>query len=319
MRVISVTPAGRRRYLQALVPHLLRQQHVIDEHHWWLNTHDEADAQYVTQLAAEHPHFFKVIRKDYDPTLTIGEGIWRFFRHAAEPDTVYVRLDDDIVWFAPDAIHNLVRFRLENREPFIVSGNVVNNGVCAHALQKAGFIPQSFGEVQNFCLDGNGWACPRFARKLHELFLSELAAGRIDRWKETKISLYGTRRFSINVISWFGDDMRQVPEVLRGGADEEIFLTVTLPQRLRRPNVACGDALFTHFAFFSQRPYLEWTWPELIEHYQQIAEGRPAELGFSEKALLLLRHSTWKSGKHVRKFRERMRKRREQRERRLAA
>ena len=50
MRVISVTPAGRRRYLQALVPYLLRQRHVIDEHHWWLNTTDVDDIHFVERV-----------------------------------------------------------------------------------------------------------------------------------------------------------------------------------------------------------------------------------------------------------------------------
>ena len=57
MRVISVTPAGRRRYLAALIPHLLAQRHVIDEHHWWVNTNDEADAEYIADVTAEHPDF----------------------------------------------------------------------------------------------------------------------------------------------------------------------------------------------------------------------------------------------------------------------
>ncbi len=99
MRVIGVTPAGRRRYLAALVPHLLRQRHVIDEHHWWLNTNYPADKQYVERLCAEHPTFFKVCHKEVRKDLNLGENIWRFFGEYCEPDTLYVRLDDDIVYF----------------------------------------------------------------------------------------------------------------------------------------------------------------------------------------------------------------------------
>jgi hypothetical protein len=315
MRVISVTPAGRRRYLEALVPHLLAQRHVIDEHHWWLNTNDEADARYVEEVTAEHRDFFKICRKPVVPHYNIGQNIWRFFREYSEPDTLYVRFDDDIVYMEPDAVENLVRFRAEHREPLLVLGNVVNNAVCAHFLQQAGVIPRSWGEVENFCLDGNGWACGEFCRRLHELFLQEHAAGRLERWKLPSLPIDGLRRFSINVISWLGDDMRQVPE-LDGIVDEELFLTVELPRRMNRPNAACGTALFSHLAFFTQRPYLEWTWPQLIRHYQEIAQQRPVETGWSEPTLKLVRHTAWRYGRHVRKLRASLQKRRQ---RRLAA
>ena len=66
MRVVSVTPAGRRRYIEILVPHLLRQRHVIQEHHWWLNTNVAEDIAYIHQLCADHPDFFRVCVKSFD-------------------------------------------------------------------------------------------------------------------------------------------------------------------------------------------------------------------------------------------------------------
>jgi hypothetical protein len=309
MRVISVTPAGRRRYLAALVPHLLRQRHVIAEHHWWLNTTDEADARYVEQVTAQHPGFFKICRKEVRPDLNLGENIWRFFRDYSEPDTLYVRLDDDIVYFEPDAVENLVRYRLAHREPLLILGNVVNNAVCTHFHQQAGIVPKAWGPVDNFCLDGNGWASGDFARKMHGLFLKDLRRGLLQRWKQVALPIDGSRRFSINVISWLGDDLRGVPEVAGGIVDEEPFLTVTLPRRLRRPSAACSDALFAHFAFFTQRPYLEWTWPELIGHYQAIAQQSATRESFDEAALKLVRHVAWRYGKPVRKLRAHVRKR----------
>ncbi len=68
MRVIGVTPAGRRRYLAALVPHLLAQRHILDEHHWWLNTDNADDVRFVEQVTAEHPDFFRICRKPVRPS-----------------------------------------------------------------------------------------------------------------------------------------------------------------------------------------------------------------------------------------------------------
>ncbi len=241
--------------------------------------------------------------------MTIGKNIWQYFTDYCEPDALYVRFDDDIVYMEPDAIENLVQFRLAHREPIVVLGNVVNNGVCAYFLQQAGVIPRDWGEVENFCLDGNGWACGEFAGKLHHHFLQELRDGRLEYWKLPEMPIQGRRRFSINVISWLGEDLCQVPEVHNSLVDEELFLTVDLPRRYGRENAACGTALFSHFAFFTQRPYLEWTWPQLVDHYQEIADRRSYAVRWNEPALKLVRHTAWRYGRPVRKLRRSIEKR----------
>jgi hypothetical protein len=310
MRVISVTPAGRRRYLAALVPYLLRQRHVIAEHHWWLNTTDESDIRYVEEVTAQHPDFFRICRKAVRPDLTLGENIWQFFRNYSEPGTLYLRFDDDIVYFAEDAVENLVRYRLAHRKPLLILGNIVNNAVCTHFHQRAGLVPTSWGPVDNECLDCNGWSRGGFARKLHGRFLKELRRGRQERWKQVALPIDGVRRFSINVISWLGEDLCEVPEISFDKIDEEPFLTETLPARLGRPNAACSDALFAHYAFYIQRPALEWAWPELVGHYQAIAEGRPAVRRRGEAVLKLVRIAHWRSRKLGQNLRARRRERR---------
>lgn len=311
MKVISVTPAGRRRYLAALVPYLLRQRDIIAEHHWWLNTTDVADIRYVEEVTARHPEFFRICRKPVREDLSLSENIWRYFRDYSEPGTLYLRFDDDIMYVADDAVKNLVGHRLANRGPLLVLGNIVNNAVCTHFHQQAGLVPMSWGPVQNECLDRNGWTRGGFARRLHRRFLRELRQGRLERWKQVALPIDGRRRFSINVISWLGDDLCDVPELSLDKVDEELFLTETLPARLGRPNAACSAALFAHYAFYPQRPALEGAWPELAGHYQAIAEGRPAEWSPAEAARKWIRIAHWRSRKFGQNFRARQRQRRQ--------
>ncbi len=316
MRVISVTPAGRRRYLAALVPHLLRQRKIIAEHHWWLNTTDEADIRYIEEVTAQHPEFFRICRKEVRPDLTLPENIWRYFRDYSDPGTLYLRFDDDIVYFADDAVENLVRYRLAHREPFLILGNIVNNAVCTHFHQQAGLVPLRWGRVQNECMDPNGWSRAGFARRLHERFLAELRQGHLERWKQVALPIDGLRRFSINMISWFGADLCGVPELASDNIEEEPFLTEVLPARLGRPNEACSEALFAHFAFYTQRHALEWTWSELAGHYQAIAERQPNVQPSGEAVLKLIRNAHLRT----RRLGQRLRARRRQwRQRRKAA
>jgi len=272
MKFVTVTPAGRRRYLEILASYLLRHRDVIDEHHWWLNTREPEDVAFVHQLADQHPNFFHVVVKPMDRGLSLGGGIWTYLRDCVDPDTIYARLDDDICYMADDALANLRQFREQHPEPFLVLGNIVNNAVCTHCYQQAGIVPTRWGVVQNECMDERGWRSGPFARRLHRRFLLDVEQGRASRWRQSPMEIDGTRRFSVNAICWKGEDLAAIPERQVDNIDEESFLTEDLPTRLGRPNVVCPEALFAHYAFWTQRRYLEWTAPEVLARYRRLAQ-----------------------------------------------
>jgi hypothetical protein len=67
MRLVTVTPAGRRPYLEILANYLLRRHDLIAEHQWWLNTRVPEDVAYIYRLADRYPSFFRVIAKTVGP------------------------------------------------------------------------------------------------------------------------------------------------------------------------------------------------------------------------------------------------------------
>ena len=77
MKFVTVTPAGRRRYLEVLAAYLLRNRDIIDEHHWWLNTRVPKDIAFIHQLTDRYPDFFRVVAKPMDPKLSLAGSIWR--------------------------------------------------------------------------------------------------------------------------------------------------------------------------------------------------------------------------------------------------
>lgn len=300
MRVVSVTPAGRRRYMEILVAHLLRQRHVIAEHHWWLNTNVPEDIAFVRQTCIDHPDFFHVCNKPFDPKRTHGDNIWKFFKEYVDPNSLYVRFDDDIIWMADEAVERLVQFRMRHRNPPLVLGNIVNNAVCTAAHQTAGLIGTQCGIVRPECMDDLAWKNGRFARVVHEKFLADLEADRTTRWTKVEIPIELGQRFSINAISWFGETLAAVPQIAFDEFDEEPFLTERLPRELGHANVVCNEALFAHFAFWPQREYLDWTSDDLLERYSALAERR------SPKSSMIggyrRRDATWRMSKPFRKL-----------------
>jgi len=291
MKVISVTPAGRRRYLAVLVPYLLKNREYISEHHFWLNTVVQEDIAYIETLVREYPDFFKINRKEF--LKRSADRIWQYYKDYVDDDTIYIKFDDDICFFEKDAVKNLIERRINNPKPFFIFGNIVNNAVCSYFFQTKGIIPLTWGRVGFDCLDDLGWANPKFAEKLHKEFIKDIQWGTLSKWKMDNVVMDDFRRFSIGVICWFGRDLKGLPEFnsnfdetidqrtgkWRFPHSDESFLSQDLPQRLNRPNEICGNALFGHFAFYIQRDYLEF-YTVLLEEYKAISFD---ENNFSDK------------------------------------
>ena len=41
-----------------------------------------------------------------------------FYRDCCDKDTIYMKLDDDVVWFEPELFEKMVKFRVDNPEYF---------------------------------------------------------------------------------------------------------------------------------------------------------------------------------------------------------
>jgi hypothetical protein len=261
--------------MRILHRHLMRQRHIIDRHVWWVNTDDPEDVVYMSGLKAEHPDFYDLLCLDGSDGLPTGWNVLRihkFYEHACDPDTVYVRLDDDICWMADDAIETIVARRLARPEPLLIYGNIVNNSLCNCLHQRCGAIPADVGPLHWACECPFSWADPGNARVFHAAFLGHLAAGTTDKYRFRDRTLRNFERFSINVISWLGRDFAEFGGVV--GGDEEPWLSVIKPSELGRPALICGDALFSHFAFYTQRTCLE-EGSNCLEVYDALSQGSP--------------------------------------------
>ena len=272
-RVVVVTPSGRRRYLELLVPQILAFQGVVDEYRLWLNTQDVDDLAYCEQLAATHPGFITLERLPEGVHVDGNMSIHHFFKGCVDPHTVYVRLDDDIILLDTlDAFKEMLDFRLDHPEFFLVYGCILNNAVVTHIQQRL----MRFGTVDGLsgyaCTDPVGWKSPRFAEHVHRSILKtiqlrpepSLAAFRMPPWR-----LHYTRvgeRVSINCICWLGSEFAAFGGAV--GADEEVWLSVQKPFLADKCNCIFGGFVCVHYAFYPQRPHLDTT--NILESYRAI-------------------------------------------------
>jgi hypothetical protein len=262
-KVVACTPAGRRRYLEILSQYIAANRGVVDEWHLWLNTAEPGDVAYIESLAESQPEFVK-IKRCGTPTAN-GYGVAKYYHYCIDDGTVYLKIDDDVVFVDRDCIPRLVQCKLNHPDSFLVFANTINNAVCSHILRRIGAIPISFGFVAWDAADPLGWASPEFARDLHEHFLRN--SGDLERFYYPDYHLYDYIRFSINFFAWTGADFRRH---FGGTDDDECYLSVQMPRELSRYNIICGNALASHFAYYTQRVLLDST--DILAKYKALAE-----------------------------------------------
>lgn len=272
-KVVGVTPAGRKRYLEILVPFLLQNRDTLDRHVFWLNTTNKEDLEYIKEICNLYPTFFSCQESKVE--INGNLSISHFFENCVDKDTIYVRFDDDICYIDKKALKSLISFRLSNPNYFLVFGNIINNSVCSFIHQKLGALPNFAPSIQNDCLDEIGWRNSRASEEIHERFLKNLNSDSLGLYNFEKWVISDWSRFSINYFCWFGSDFAEFSGkvgVLPNGniIEEESWLTEYYPKSLNRPNVICGKSIVSHFAFFTQREHLEKN-TNLLERYKKIA------------------------------------------------
>jgi len=250
-KVVCNTAAGRRRYMQYLVPFVVACD-IVDRYDIWVNTINKQDIAFFRLLAKSFPKINLVWQPD--GIVNGNASINAFYKQCIEEDTIYFKLDDDIVWMEPGLIEKMMRFRINNPEYFLVSPLVINNALCTYILQNAGKI-QLNRYYPAYALDDILWKSGEFALQLHNWFLNTQLPEQQYKNLHCGARPVAMNRFSINAILWFGQEMKKFDGIVPG--DDEEWLSVVKPTELGLGNCFNGDAIVAHFAFYTQRENLD--------------------------------------------------------------
>ena len=267
-KIVANTAVGRRRYLKLLIPQVLASD-IVDRYDLWVNTLDKIDIAYFEAMAEEFPKLNLI----WQPKGIIN-GIYSiadFYPMCREENTIYIKLDDDVVWLEPDFFEKICRFRVENPHYFLVSPLVINNGICNYLLQATGKIeftkthPCQPYELPFY----NGF----LAEQLHEWFIGNyLKTGNFKQLYcgKHEISL---QRFAINTVAWFGNEFAKFDGHVVG--DDEEFLTLSYPANNGLTHCFDCQTIVSHFSFSAQREYLDQT--DILNLYEEIILNQKEE------------------------------------------
>lgn len=263
-KIVCNTAAGRRRYMQYLIPQVICSD-IVDRYDIWVNTTNKEDIAFFEMLAEKYDKIHLVWQPD---NIVNGiSSINAFYRDCTEEQTIYIKLDDDIIWLAPDFFETIVKFRIDNPQYFVVSPLVINNAKTTYLFQIQNKIKlaryqraESFNKIL--------WKSGKFALELHEWFINQYL--KPQKWEELYCQDYpmGITRFSINSIVWFGEEMKKFDGIVTG--DDEESMSCILPTLASKANCFCGSTIIAHFAFRSQRKVLDKA--NILEQYGSILE-----------------------------------------------
>lgn len=267
-RVVVNTAVGRRRYLKLLLPQVLYSD-IVDQYDLWVNTLDKLDIAFFEKMAEK----YSKINLIWQPEGIIN-GIYSmapFYTYCQDKDTIYIKLDDDVVWFDPTFFEEICRFRIDNPQYFLVSPLVINNGICNYILQNEGLV--NFTHYLS-CLpydmkDYNGF----LAEELHKWFINKVEEKAYEKLYCGE-HIIAMQRFAINAVAWFGRDFEKFKGKLEG--DDEEFLTVKYPAK---NNLTCCfdcNTIVSHFSFSVQRGHLDKT--SILSEYGQIIRKYGSEI-----------------------------------------
>lgn len=202
---------------------------------------------------------------------------------AAYAQTVFVKCDDDIVYVDLDELPRFIAFRRAHPELFLVSANVVNNGVCGHVQQRLGLVPERLMSLEMPAggFRGSLWESGAKAAALHDWFLDDPAqfCGAAKRLNEPIHR--PEARFSINFVAWMGADLRHFETRFQ---DDEVDLTTTLPRFLGRENAIYLPFVAAHLSFRPQEDGMDVA--GLLARYRALADDT-----FGSAARRTSRHS----------------------------
>jgi hypothetical protein len=286
MNRIVVTPAGRKRYLEILSKYIIKAklENQIDRWDLWLNTDVQENIDYCIYLRDNYD-WIKIVSLNSDENdfainfITYKmTNIFKFFKYAADVNSVYVRVDDDVLYLEPNFFNKLIKYRLENTQPFVVFGNIINNAIISHLHQRNVSLNIDYpATVWYNYSDPVGISDHKFCELIHNRFIDDVKNNKLYKWHKSfgPWKTYDGERVSVNCVSWLGETFNNINNedgiLSQGLTDEENWLSIDAPKKYNRYNVIYNEACAAHFAFVTQRARLEAE-TDILQKYKELSD-----------------------------------------------
>jgi hypothetical protein len=175
------------------------------------------------------------------------------YTQEAYPHSIIVKCDDDIVYIDPAGFYRFIHQVTSNMGPHLFAfPNIVNNGVCAHYMQKNDLLPsQLFGILPHDTYQGRLWNDGPLCQRIHEHFVQHRSDIQEQALDLSAVRLTRGSRISINFFAVRSEDLGRTFNMC--GYDDEHDLTVRLTDHNQRSHLLVQSCIVAHLSFYRQR------------------------------------------------------------------
>lgn len=302
MKVILVSFLGRKEKMEILFNYLNKYETYFNEYHIYAFTHVEEDLKYIRDFR-DKKKYIKLF-DDVQGRL----GFESIYKYCLEEDAIYIKIDDDIVFFEEDFFKDFLNFRKNNKEYLLVYPLIINNSYIAWYLQEQKLIKMSkksnigiewkekINKIKDYIKTNNieniknkygkmigdialaqlEWGDINYCKELHQNFIDMVKENKIKDLKFLKWELDNYYPVSINVVSWFGKTLKKVFQeigeeniIKQFLCGDELWFTLYAPIKTNMINCVYGGKIVSHFSYERQRKQgLEKT--DLLKQYYDL-------------------------------------------------
>lgn len=254
--------AGRKETMEILFP--LLNSEIIDEVIVGINTKNIDDISFIEKYTSAHNKFKPVnIPTEYIGTLN---AYIYMFNQMRDSSTIYIKLDDDLIYLSKNFFTSLVQYRIQHPEPICVYPFIINNPLCNYL---GGWFKHDFTSQSDYMF--HTWNNPKYAYMMLMAFSENklpLPHSNFD-FKFDDDSVFNRPEIgfpicpSINAICFYGKDCDYMnwPDKIKKYGGDEGYITNGIFKEYgnTRKHVITASALCVHYAFYTQRPSLTQT------------------------------------------------------------
>lgn len=263
-------PGGRKQYMELLLPQLFRNNgfECVDEIMILNNTRNDSDKEYINNLNGTN----KIIVYGSPNSTDSFECIYDFYQNTCNEDTIYIKIDDDIVFIDDNLIETILKAKITKTDSFLIFPITINNAFSNCVLKHFDReyvdlpdIPQpsEYQDCQSDYLYQNNEGAVKCHRNFFETYPN------LDKYMFNDCYSFINSRMSINCICYFGRDFKKIFDDGYDLCDDEQVLTMLYPQMYNKFNYLIGTALCCHYSFGPQ--HLN---DDLLEGYRKIEKEK---------------------------------------------
>jgi glycosyltransferase involved in cell wall biosynthesis len=293
MKTIAVTFAGRKRYMEILFKYILKYREHIDEYHLYLATTNQDDVDYIEEFQERNSDFVSIVRLETYENFNRTK-VWNLcYLNCRDEDSVYVKIDDDVVYLDERLFTEFIEFRKTSKSP-LVFPHIINNIISSPVLEEHDRIKlpefdndskvyytwrntikrihsqvnslknkMDYDFVVSDLVSQNEILCPvvwgnlGYSLAIHEEFLHKLSNIGVESLYTENVKLENFEPMSIQCCSWLGKDFKKyIDELGKVGSEDEPWMAVYLPLWLDSPHTIFGGSIVSHFSSYNQDSYL---------------------------------------------------------------